>query len=358
MFERQWFESESQLGMTAESRIFDRYLKLFKYKEAIVYGSQMKQKGSKEAKLYWERRTNMAIKILNHIKIGNNVRRVYMNGFWPGFRSENNIIIDLLKAALPHRKIVEANNIEEADIFIESCYGNNIGKYMRDTINILFLGENVRPRFSEYDISLTSDIYDYGEKNIYLPIWALEVDWFNRSEYECGKKLYTYRQLCQKKCVNYKNRIPEIVYIGNNNEPVRISTINKLEESGFKVNRYGSQSNPVNDKLKLIEKYKYTICMENSIMEGYVTEKPIHAYLSGCISIYRGSHTNSGLNINKSTGFLTLDQFNNDIELLIHQLKEYDQSPIQELSPLISKRHLESFKQELIESLSKKLAWI
>ena len=43
----------------------------------------MKQKGSKEAKLYWERRTNMAIKILNHIKIGNNVRRVYMNGFWP-----------------------------------------------------------------------------------------------------------------------------------------------------------------------------------------------------------------------------------------------------------------------------------
>ena len=45
----------------------------------------------------------------------------YMNGFWPGFRSENNIIIDLLKAALPHRKIVEANNIEEADIFIESC---------------------------------------------------------------------------------------------------------------------------------------------------------------------------------------------------------------------------------------------
>ena len=35
MFERQWFESESQLGMTAESRIFDRYLKLFKYKEAI-----------------------------------------------------------------------------------------------------------------------------------------------------------------------------------------------------------------------------------------------------------------------------------------------------------------------------------
>ena len=35
---------------------------------------------------------------------------------------------------------------------------------MRDTINILFLGENVRPRFSEYDISLTSDIYDYGEK--------------------------------------------------------------------------------------------------------------------------------------------------------------------------------------------------
>ena len=45
-----------------------------------------------------------------------------------------------------------------------------------------------------------------------------------------------------------------------------------------------TEVNPVNDKIDLLKKYKYTLCLENSLMEGYVTEKPIHAYLSGCIT--------------------------------------------------------------------------
>ena len=41
--------------------------------------------------------------------------------FWPGFQKENNLIIDLLKAALPHRNLEITDKIEEADIIIESC---------------------------------------------------------------------------------------------------------------------------------------------------------------------------------------------------------------------------------------------
>ena len=88
--------------------------------------------------------------------------------------------MDLLKAALPHRNLKITDKIEEADIVIESCYGNSIIDQNENTVNILFLGENVRPRYSEYDISLTSDMYRYRGKNIYLPIWALEVDWFGK----------------------------------------------------------------------------------------------------------------------------------------------------------------------------------
>ena len=265
--------------------------------------------------------------------------------------------MDLLKAALPHRNLEITDKIEEADIIIESCYGNSIIDQSKNTVNILFLGENVRPRYSEYDISLTSDMYRYRGKNIYLPIWALEVDWFGKKEYEIGKKLYTYEDLSLRKEINRGDRIPEFVYIGNNNEPIRVSMIRELEEAGFKVNVYGSQTNPVNDKIDLLKKYKY-ICLENSLMEGYVTEKPIHAYLSGCIAIYRGGHKNSGLKIDNSTGFFTFEEYNNDMKLLISEIKKYNRVEHQTVEPMINISSISEFKQNCIKSLSKSLGWI
>ena len=98
--------------------------------------------------------------------------------------------------------------------------------------------------------------------------------------------------------------------------------------------------------------------MENSVMEGYVTEKPIHAYLSGCIAIYRGGHENSGLRINDSTGFFALDQYNNDVHLLISELNKYNSIEQQKVAPLIDIKNLKDFKQNCIKSLSKNLGWI
>ena len=43
MFQRQWFEKHSQLGLSEEAKIFDNYLKLFKYSEAISYGTNSLQ---------------------------------------------------------------------------------------------------------------------------------------------------------------------------------------------------------------------------------------------------------------------------------------------------------------------------
>ena len=50
-----------------------------------------------------------------------------------------------------------------------------------------------------------------------------------------AEKNYIHIGNFARKSVNHKNRIPEIVYIGNNNEPVRISTINKLRNLALKL---------------------------------------------------------------------------------------------------------------------------
>ena len=45
--------------------------------------------------------------------------------------------------------------------------------------------------------------------------------------------LYTYEDISSSKQINRGKRIPEFVYIENNNEPVRISMIRELEKAGL-----------------------------------------------------------------------------------------------------------------------------
>ena len=58
---------------------------------------------------------------------------------------------------------------------------------------------------------------------------------------------------------------------------------------------YGSQTNPIEDKQELLKKFKGSIVFENSYYPGYITEKIIHTYLAGNISIYWGCQEDSFL---------------------------------------------------------------
>jgi len=57
---------------------------------------------------------------------------------------------------------------------------------------------------------------------------------------------------------------------------------------GITCDKYGSHSRPVEDKNSLCSNYLYAFCPENSYFPGYVTEKLVQAYMSGCIPIYWG----------------------------------------------------------------------
>ena len=81
-------------------------------------------------------------------------------GFWPDMNSKDCQILDFLKESLPDEEFLVTNNSGKADILISSCLGKNnpISRKYNHCFKILFLGENLRPYFSNYDLSISSDI--------------------------------------------------------------------------------------------------------------------------------------------------------------------------------------------------------
>jgi len=163
------------------------------------------------------------------------------------------------------------------DIAVYSCYGDfGSLRYTQHATRILFLGENVRPCFSEFDFSLTFDADSYLGRNIHLPLWLLEIDWFNKQYID--RRTQPLANFTRPVFLDLVNRKPWVVYVGNNHEPKRMSLISTLRSSGIQVDCYGSQSRPVNNKAQLLSTYFGTIVMENSYYPTYHTEKLLQAY--------------------------------------------------------------------------------
>lgn len=57
-----------------------------------------------------------------------------------------------------------------------------------------------------------------------------------------------------------------------------------------KVDVYGQAvGRPVPSKWAIARDYRFMFCFENATIPGYVTEKPLHAWLAGCLPLWRGN---------------------------------------------------------------------
>ena len=93
---------------------------------------------------------------------------VFFNGFWPDFDEKDNQILDFLNASSKQLNLLyyTSKDIQSSDILVESCYGPPLLSKCEHLTKILFLGENVRPFFSNYDYSISFDRSSYGLRNI------------------------------------------------------------------------------------------------------------------------------------------------------------------------------------------------
>ena len=110
----------------------------------------------------------------------------------------------------------------------------------------------------------------------------------------------------------------------------------------------------VRNKIKFLSKYKFSIAMENSRGDGYLSEKIVQSFRAGTIPIYYGDYLVDEF-INPKTYILT--KGDKDIDKKIEYIKKIDNDnklymEIMKEKPIIDNKFIEKIdKKEIIEFL-------
>lgn len=185
-------------------------------------------------------------------------------------------------------------NPHEADVIISSVFGNAETDPKK---TIMYIGENVRPSFVNYNYSLSFDYDTYGGRNFRLPLWWARLAWpgFEQKPRHDNHHNHGYEQLIDIKSLvrgrtlDIKAKDKFCALIANNPEGLRINLYNSLSQYK-QVDGYGNMFNrPLRkSKFAILPEYKFCLCPENSVYDGYITEKLIDAYAGLTVPIYSG----------------------------------------------------------------------
>ena len=237
---------------------------------------------------FWTRQRSRLHAILNLYKRPRFHLRIFFCDFWSGFIPDESPLLELLRLSLEPYVLVVTFDVYKADIIISSCFGSSsIAPTLPILANCLYLGENVRPSFTQFDFSLTFDEDDYCGRNVYVPLWYLRTDIFNNSSDD--SELIPCDVICTP--MRYLSKSNPVVMIATNMTPQRMSFLELSRRHNVKVDCYGSSFRPVASKVETMKDYNYAVAFENSYSPGYVTEKVFDAYVSGAIPLYAGSNS-------------------------------------------------------------------
>jgi hypothetical protein len=226
------------------------------------------------------------------------------------FNSENNLFRDLLDSSLKNFQSLpnidlygsypSTQLLKRSATRLISLLDKNSKKWLslkqgyrtklnKNNINVWVTFENKRVPVNKFDLTFSFDTDSYGNRNIYFPLIYTYIDFLeNNAEYVKNKINQT--QLTKKRNVTKENinkRKFACIFL-NNPEPYRLRVINELSKIGG-VDVFGSFSNDfVKDKIAKTKEYKFVIAMENDFYPGYVTEKPLEAWLGQSVPIYWG----------------------------------------------------------------------
>ena len=263
--------------------------------------------------------------------ITSNQIKVSFEGFWPTL-DPNAFFVPFVSAALSCEVVVTESS--ESDLVFTSVFPKNtlgkrvVGLARRKTgkelrvhplskvpfqKHIWFTGENLRPPVENYDLRYSFDSDPYGGTNCYLPLIFLELDWFENGNMDTGlgswkaKKLVTPTVAATARESYVAERTNFLCAFVGNPEPTRMRALAALKEIG-NVDVYGSAvGRPVPDKYSIGQKYKFMLSFENDLYPGYITEKALDAWKSGCIPLWWGMDNIGLLNQNALINAATFD---------------------------------------------------
>jgi hypothetical protein len=185
------------------------------------------------------------------------------------------------------------HNPHTADVIISSVFGN-VQTDPKKTI--MYIGENVRPSYIGYAYSLSFDYDTYGGRNFRLPLWWSRLAWdgFEEKPRRVGSNNHGYESLIPINMLTKRRKLKEgktkfCALIAGNPEGLRVNLFKSISEYK-QVDGYGNMFGRAlrQSKFDLLKDYKFCLCPENSIYDGYVTEKLIDAYAGGTVPVYSG----------------------------------------------------------------------
>lgn len=195
--------------------------------------------------------------------------------------------------------VKKVNVNDYPDILIASCMGNiNNVKNIKAKCKIFYYGENLN-RYPPYNndklLSETFDLIvgfkntDLSKKQIRFPLWLIYYNYYNYNE---NDNVLTYIQNKYNENIKKQKDIFGSIIARHDREGQRTLIYNELSKYGtikspgiFKNNEPLIGKKLI-DKMNYISRGLYNICPENSVYEGYFTEKIFQAFEGGTIPLY------------------------------------------------------------------------
>jgi hypothetical protein len=178
---------------------------------------------------------------------------------------------------------IKSNNPDYLILDVHGC--NHLNEKYQKSIKIGIFTENQIPDFNILD-------YVIGQSHIIF------LDRYFKRSYFLGLLLFfnnRYLKLIRKKVLNsYKRKKFCAAVISNKDwtDYFRLEFIEELNKYKHvdMGGRYKNNVGRIKNKIKFLSSYKFSIAMENTEGNGYLSEKIVESFLSGTIPIYYGDY--------------------------------------------------------------------
>ena len=169
------------------------------------------------------------------------------------------------------------------DYLFYNVFGKkNLNPKYKDSVKIAVLTENFIPDLNEADYALAHSHINYLDRYFKYSLLL----WQNYENIKEVREKVLNSPLRTKFCASIISNIR----FTDNFRLIFIEELNKykqLDMGGSYQNNIGGR---INNKIRFLTSYKFSIAMENTKGDGYVTEKLIDSFLSGTIPIYYGDY--------------------------------------------------------------------
>ena len=202
---------------------------------------------------------------------------------------------------------------DNPDILLSSCMGNiNNVKNVTAKCKIFFYGENLNfyPPYNNdkilldtFDLIVGFKYSNLSKKQIRFPLWLI---YYNYYKYDKNDNILTHLQNKYNENIKKEKTIFSCIIARHDSGGQRTIICDEISKYGelmapstYRKNTK-SIGNTGNDKINYLSKVKYNVCPENSVYEGYCTEKMLQAFEGGTTPLYWGTDLPEPEIINKN----------------------------------------------------------